>query len=55
MEVTYQLVEEEEFPNGIRCRTCLRHIPPGRPYSEKLDGFDDDGESLIVELFCVYC
>lgn len=54
VSLEYDVVTEDEFPNGLRCIRCDREIEPGQPYSSGLALMLEDG-AFMTELHCVYC
>ena len=53
MTILY-LMNEDEFPNGLRCIDCSTTILPGMAYTSRPDGVFLDG-SLLEELICIPC
>ena len=53
-EVSYPVVTEEDFPDGLCCIRCKRPLESGQPYTMNFDGFTEDGMTM-EEICCVYC
>lgn len=50
----YTLVQEGEFPAGLRCAECSRIIKVDKPYMTRLIAATEDSIP-IAKLVCVYC
>lgn len=53
MHMTFPVVTDADFPDGLMCPDCRRVIDVGRPYTERLDGMIWNTTTVI--LVCVYC
>lgn len=53
VKVTYEVITEEQFPNGVLCMSCKRVLLPGQPYTSVMDAMD--GDVAIEQIVCVYC
>jgi RNase P subunit RPR2 len=45
--------QSEDWPHGLRCASCERLFTDGMPYSERLEGFQDDIPMCVIT--CVEC
>lgn len=49
----FMVVDVDTFPSGVTCSECRRIIEPGRPYTDRASGMQQD--IPVVEIICVYC
>ena len=48
------IIEEDDYPHGLRCMDCNRSLLPGDAISKRLVAIASDGMT-ITETVCILC